>query len=468
MIQVFEQEKKDGLEDKISSSCSLALEVTPTVAIKTPIDTAFANLPNVSEIVKKIDLFYFESVLASVGWNKNDDVFTAEELWLARNTPVDKKINYMHDEKDIVGHMTASRVLDFEGKLVIDNTPTEQIPSAFDVVVGGFLYRYWEDDTLKARMNSIIESIGQYKIAVSMECIFPHFDYAVITPDGQHKVIARTQDTAFLTKHLRWYGGSGSYEGYKLGRVLRRMIFTGNALVDRPANPRSQIVKSEISEFLGTAASIDIFNTKVEKARMTISQEQYDSVLKRLETAEAVAKEVFTKELDSYKATTAALKADNDKLVTELATAKETSKKVSDELNVAKEIAKAHEDNVTKLNETIKTLEVQLAEAKAEMDKFNKETKKNKRKSAMAELDIDDARANELVEKFADVADELFDEVVKAMPKKTKTTATAQEILSTATVETTVTIPSQTQVELTAKASEWFAETLSNKNKKGE
>ena len=63
----------------------------------------------------QFDLYYLTSVLVSSGWNKNDDVFDIRESWAARKTPEDKQFNYMHDETDIIGHITDNMVVDFEG-----------------------------------------------------------------------------------------------------------------------------------------------------------------------------------------------------------------------------------------------------------------------------------------------------------------------------------------------------------------
>ena len=72
----------------------------------------------VAENKDQIDLHYLESVLVSTGWNKNDDVFTVGATWEARNTPEDKQFNFMHDENDIIGHITGSYVLNKDGKKI--------------------------------------------------------------------------------------------------------------------------------------------------------------------------------------------------------------------------------------------------------------------------------------------------------------------------------------------------------------
>lgn len=464
-MHIFAQEIKDGLTEQLVKSNSIAFEIVPSV-IMDSVGSTFNGVPSVEDISQNVDLLYFNSVLASVGWNKNDDVFDTKELWRAKSTPVNKKINYMHDEKDIIGHMTNSNVIDFSGRFVPDNLNEESLPNNFDVVVGGYLYKYWQSDVLRDRMQDILSKVGNQELAVSMECIFPFFDYAIETPDGEHRVITRTDDTSFLTKYLRRYGGDGNFEGFKVGRLLRSMVFTGNALVDKPANPRSLILRTGASSFLGTDATISIFkknNLKSEK-NMEFTKELHDSLVKRLETAEAAAKEASKKEIDS-------LKEKYDATLVNLAKSQEDNKKLSGELAITKELAKSHEDKSVQLNEQIKILETSLAKAKEDLDKYNKEMCKSKRKSAMAQLDVDDARANELLDKFAGVSDEIFDEFVKSMPKKvvttitTATTASLTDALKNATnIDTNVTVP-DTQKNLFSQASEWFSSTLSKKVK---
>ena len=58
---------------------------------------------------------------------------------------------------------------------------------------------------------------------VSMECVFSGFDYAVVAPNDDNHIVARTNDTAFLSRHLRAYGGTGEYQGHKVGRLLKNI-----------------------------------------------------------------------------------------------------------------------------------------------------------------------------------------------------------------------------------------------------
>ena len=111
-------------------------------------------------------------------------------------------------------------------------------------------------------MDQLIAEILEGKWAVSMECLFKNFDYAVVTPTGENKVIARSNESAFLTKHLRFYGGSGEYGGNKIGRLLRSFVFSGKGMVTNPANPRSLILTDDVNPFKTNSQSISSIKSK--------------------------------------------------------------------------------------------------------------------------------------------------------------------------------------------------------------
>ena len=144
----------------------------------------------------------------------------------------------MHNENDIIGHITGSYVVDRDGNPIDDDTQ----PDDFDIITEAVLYNSWTDPENRQRMNQIIAEIEEGKWFVSMECLFAGFDYALLDGSGNAKLLERNEGSAFLTKHLRAYGGNGEYEGYKIGRSLRQISFSGKGLVSKPANPRSVIL----------------------------------------------------------------------------------------------------------------------------------------------------------------------------------------------------------------------------------
>ena len=192
------------------------------------------------------DLYYVQSILVSSSWNKNDDVFDKAEVWKAKSTPEDKPTNLEHDEDQIVGHIVSNWPVDVKGNIIPDNTDVEDLPEKFHILTGSVIYRNFTNPELRDRANALIDQIKDGTKYVSMECYFDNFDYGLINKStGEYKVLERNNNTAYLTKHLRSYGGLGEYEDYKIGRVLRNINFSGKGFVDKPANPESVIFDSD-------------------------------------------------------------------------------------------------------------------------------------------------------------------------------------------------------------------------------
>ena len=73
----------------------------------------------------------------------------------------------MHNENDIIGHITGSHVVDREGNRV----EGEEMPSQFDIITQAVLYNSWTEAENRERMNKIISEIEDGKWFVSMESI---------------------------------------------------------------------------------------------------------------------------------------------------------------------------------------------------------------------------------------------------------------------------------------------------------
>jgi hypothetical protein len=232
-IQIYGAEKDAGLDEIIrSNKITIASAIQPS----TENPEALVGLKNISLAVANSnygqqDLFYKRAVLASIGWNANDDVFEVLESWNARNTIEDKQLNLNHDEMRIVGHMTKAYVVDAQGNVITDETSPDNVPDKFDIVNEFVLYKIWANEERQKEIASLINEIESGEWFVSMECYFPAFDYALIDSKGVQKTVGRNEQTAFLTKHLRAYGGSGEYQGYRVGRILRNFFFSGQGIV---------------------------------------------------------------------------------------------------------------------------------------------------------------------------------------------------------------------------------------------
>ena len=127
--KIYAQEIADGLEEVIQSASSIAYTSEILEHVPSDVEITDAQSKIDKDIIKslaqnndQIDLFYLSAVLVTTGWNKNDDVFAPEELWKARRTPEDKQFNFMHNEKDIIGHITGNYAVGLDGSGVDDDT----------------------------------------------------------------------------------------------------------------------------------------------------------------------------------------------------------------------------------------------------------------------------------------------------------------------------------------------------------
>jgi hypothetical protein len=121
----------------------------------------------------------------------------------------------------------------------------------YHVLTASVIYTGFTDPELRERTSDLIQEIEAGTKYVSMECFFNGFDYGLQDKStGELKLLPREEATAYLTKHLRAYGGSGEFENHKIGRVLRNITFSGKGFVDKPANPESIIFQKENFKFL--------------------------------------------------------------------------------------------------------------------------------------------------------------------------------------------------------------------------
>lgn len=248
MMQIFTQEKLDGVADKLTNnSLSYTARAHQVVKDSTNQNFDLHNLIDEDQLAvananpSQEDLFYLSSILVSTGWNLNDDVFLPEYLWAARKTPEDKQFNYMHNDRDIIGHITHNEVVDGGGNAY----EGDEVPSDFSILTNAVIYKAWSDPEQQERIEDLISGIQNNMWFVSMECLFYGFDYA-LKNDEEQFIMERNESSAFLTKYLRSYGGTGSYENYKIGRVLKKLNFSGKGLVDNPANPKSIILNDSL------------------------------------------------------------------------------------------------------------------------------------------------------------------------------------------------------------------------------
>jgi hypothetical protein len=262
-------------------------------------------------------------------------------------------------------------VLSKDGKAVSEDSP---MPEDFDIITQAVLYNSWTKSENKERMEQIIAEIEEGKWYVSMECLFAGFDYALSNEDGSKKVLARDEESSFLTKHLRVYGGTGEYEGYKVGRALKNISFSGKGLVSKPANPRSVILKS-------VAFNVDNdFNLDIGDLKMS------DNLLE--------------KQLADVRADLASAKAENEAIKAKIEEAKD--KEFASKVEAFESTVDEKDASIAELEESIKSTQARVAEledalaksqddltvAMKDMDAMKKKEKMEKRKAGLVEAGL--------------------------------------------------------------------------------
>lgn len=259
---VYAAEREAGLESQILNNNKVIANLQFFAQDKfkdernKPVFPAFA-----SENADYYDLYRLYTILVSVGWNLNDDVFGVEDVWNARHSPIDKPFNLEHNPRNVIGHITDCIVVDESYATIADDTSVDNLPDKFHILTSAVIYKHIKsrDEKLSEETKDLIASIAKGEWFVSMEALFTGFDYALRTDAGVHKIVERTESTAFLTKHLRVHGGLGEYKGYKIGRHLRDITFSGKGLVKNPGNPESYVF-NDTSMFQGAFANLnDVF-----------------------------------------------------------------------------------------------------------------------------------------------------------------------------------------------------------------
>lgn len=441
-IPVYKAEKEAGLVQAIQANASIAY-LAPASINKNPnkelaLSLAAVKQHTIATNQNQVDLFYLKDILVSTGWNLNDDVFTLAETWSARHTSEDKQFNLNHNIKsvvngervfhnDIIGHITEQYCIDAEGKVLDDSLAVDELPEKFHIVNSSVIYRFWPDPDRMEQIGNIIAEIenqtdDKAKWFVSMEVLFNDFDYALVDSKGCQLVVPRTEASAFLTKHLRTYGGKGVFKDYKVGRLLKNIVFSGKGLVENPANPESIIlnnttpfkasaneINSELLNGLGYAINSNLILTE------TDSMNETELLKKQLTEAQAaLAKEQVAKAELENKLTAEANKAVQAK-VDELNKSVEAAKASTAELEGK---LKAKADELVEVNKKLTEANEKLVKASESLKKIEDEKRVLARKSELvSKLNLSEDVAVGLVETLASLTDEAFAKYVEKAPK---------------------------------------------------
>lgn len=417
-MHIYPQEIKDGLADKIAKSRKITLSAKIDVVDECPItvsekfiDDHFAKAafkPSPSE------LFYMTNIVTSSAWNGNDDITLPNELWQCRHTPMHKPLNIEHNDINIIGHTIACMPVNDMYMPIEDDTPEDEIPSFFHLKAGDVIYKKWHSTEFENAIAKMIDEIRNGEWSVSMEAAFSSFDYGLLPLDCEAAckdkklksslmIVPRNEMNSGLTRHLRLFGGSGEYEGFRIGRVMRNIELIGKGVVRHPANPYS-IIFSNFNTLYKESVYSNIDNrgdTFMPDELKTLASENA-LLVKNLAVAEGKLELSVAKEND-LKSKIDSLTEDNKSL----ASAKEALAKEKTELNdkvakLSKELDEAR-SNETKASKSVKELETKLSVI----------DRKVKLASALIDGNVKDAEA--LADKFVQDNKELSDDIYQKL-----------------------------------------------------
>ena len=260
------------------------------------LSTLSRTLTSVDELQKQADLLHVEAVLVSEGINDNDDAFIRAELKRAISSPILKPMNWQHKEEKILGAMYAVEARDLEGNTLkaeeIEDQPIE-------LVIQGVVWHHLPH--IKVTADEIVKRIEQGDLFVSMECWFEDYEYGLYTQAGElFDSIPRKPETVFLDGYLRANGGTGKFNGMRIGRALSGVSFGGIAFVDRPANKRSFILNhfafdplQEVEE-VGASSDDLVQDQVVTKTTLFSNEEPMEVNMNDLNRAAASTEDVKT------------------------------------------------------------------------------------------------------------------------------------------------------------------------------
>jgi hypothetical protein len=419
-MHIYKAEKDAGLTELLSAKSSIVYASLAEKGDKPQI--AKASIDNKSFAgIEDSDLYYTQSILVTTSWNKNDDIFDPREVWAAKSTPTHKPTNLEHDENSIVGHITSNWPIDEDGQIIEENTDPESLPEKFHILTGSVIYTGYTEPELKDRALSLIKEIESGTKYVSMECFFKGFDYGLVNKTtGKYNILPRNEETAFLTQHLRAYGGLGEHQNYKIGRVLKEITFSGKGFVNKPANPESIIFTKEELQLNKEIAEYNIIlekNNDFSEEGVFSNQANLKETNMSVETENTtVVAETETVEVPTVVEAT----VETDQQVEAAKKMKEEMMKKEEEMKKMKAALETAQNELSSANEV-------LAAYKSKEEEMMKKEKKMKRMASLVESGIDQTTAENSVEKLDGIDDELFSVIASLIASKQSVKASEDE-----------------------------------------
>lgn len=436
--------------------------VVSDVDYKKAIAASQAVAGGVDEI-QQPDLLYMKDVLVSVGENLNEDIFLPDELIKAvieKKSVNLKPVNWEHDEKDNIGVMYDSYIADKSGNRVQEDAVAGL--ADFDVVSYSAIWK----TIYPERALAIMEGHQNDSLFVSMEAYFNDYDYAV-----GNDVVQRNGSTAFLDRALKANGGSGFYQGQRVRRVLRDIVFGGKGIVKKPANPDSYILDAQAKQSENVTKNEENFEIDAKYVIGSVNLLVGDKMNEKIEQLEKALAETKT-QLETIVKEKEVLSKEKDTLSASIKELETSKAKICD-------LEKQHKDNCEKIAQleqmivekdtATKQKDSELAEIKAQAEKLTKkiEEKELADKLVARKLEVektvsnDSSKVEAILKRVTKMTDEefkaeieylkLFAPVVTASDK-TANQPSVNDVLDALKAKAGAVVPGDSQPDSNAKA----------------
>lgn len=348
-MKIYNKEIEAGLSDKIDT-CAIA-STFGTVSFAQMQDCQLAR-DIVAQAQVPFGMGLFTGILVSVGWNKNDDVFSTKETYNAYGTARSKPVSTDHLTSEKEETNTSCGYISDVWPLKTDLTLAESADCFAHILTSMYVWSaYWPTVT-----EGIIEKIDANKQFVSMECLIKDFGYALKDRNGIVRLVERNEKTSALTSYLRRYGGPGkvSINGneYRIGRWLKDIVFSGVSFVDNPANEQSVVFSDYVlaSEIQNDNLGDDIISVCIYEEEKIMSKENKVEEVKSTEVVTEVAK------------------ASDDELVE----CKKMIASLNDQIKAMEDKVKSAEDAKAASEKALCEVQAALAEASAKVEAMEK------------------------------------------------------------------------------------------------
>lgn len=411
-MKIYQVEKDCKLEEVIVASTAVAVEADAS-SIDPSIDCSVAR-----DMLNRIDVSrghaLFTSILTSVGWNANDDVFSRGETYRAYPTAAKCPVSVEHltsefeDSNTTCGFIVESLPLTSSLQFCECEDTFEHIITSMYVWAD-----YWPHVT-----SSVIEKLAQGTARVSMECKIKDFGYALRGSDGQIKLLERNDKTAVLTSYLRRYGGPGKVkingEMYDLGRWLKDLSFSGISFVENPANKRSIVFK----DYIVASNELDSLGENLPSV--------YDSeelIMAKESDNKVVASEGVDAAVQAAQAEVAAMTDKVKSMEDQVKCMQTEAAEMQDKVKCAEQAAKDMESKCSTLASEVASKDKAIAELQAKIDAMEKAKMVQCRMTVASELNLPYTE-----DKVASMSVETWDAVVELAKASVKQAEPAVDV----------------------------------------